>query len=161
MVQKTKSKKGKKKRNKKKENKLASELLDLSRVDRMTSGGRRLRFRATMAVGNKDGKVGIGVGKANTVRQAILKAKQLGKKNMVKIPLTDQKTIDFPVEGKYSSSQVLLRPKRTGSLVAGGATRVICGLLGIDRISAKIVSRSRNPLNIARATLKALEKLKA
>ena len=153
-----KKKKGKK--GSKKRKRLPSELLGLTRVDRMTSGGRRLRFRAVMAVGDKNGKIGLGVGKAKTVRDAIFKAKRVAKKNMVRIPLTDEKTIKFPVEGEFNSSHVLLKPKKTGSLVAGGAVRVVCDLLGIERISAKIISRSRNPLNVAKATLTGLEKLK-
>ncbi|SRR6056297_2411185 len=161
------NKKKNNKNNKKKSNKrrskrkrLPSELLGLTRVDRMTSGGRRLRFRAIMAVGDKKGQIGIGIGKAKTVRDAIFKAKRVAKKNMVQIPLTEEKTIAFPVEGKFNSSHVLLKPKKNGSLVAGGAVRVVCDLLGIERISAKIISRSRNPLNVAQATLTGLEKLK-
>ncbi|MCD6233390.1 30S ribosomal protein S5 [bacterium] len=138
-----------------------SELLDLARVTRVTAGGKQLRFRAVVVVGNKKGKVGVGVSKGTDVGKAIEKATRLAKKNIVEIPIVEN-GIPYVTEAKYSSSRVLIRPQSQGrGLVAGGPVRVVCRLLGLKDISAKILSKSRNKLTIARATIKALEKLKS
>lgn len=136
-----------------------SSLLDLARVTRVTSGGRRLRFRAVMVVGDQKGKVGLGVSKGETVRLGIDKARNIAEKSLLKISLKNG-TIAYPVQGDFGSSSVLLKPKTSGGgLTAGGTVRTVCEMVGIENISAKILSRSKNKLNIARATLKALEKL--
>ena len=137
-----------------------SKLLDLTRVERMTGGGRRLRFRAIIIYGNKNGKVGVGVAKGRDVAQAVEKATRLAKKNLIEIPIIDG-TIPFEIEAKFGAARVLLRPQRKGrGLVAGGTVRVICSLVGIKDISSKIVSKSRNKLNNAQAVLLAFKKLK-
>ncbi len=137
-----------------------SKLLDLTRVSRMTSGGRRLRFRALIVVGNKKGKVGIGVAKGKDVAQSIEKATRLAKKNLIEVPIEDG-TIFYEVVSKFGAAKVLLRPQRkTRGLVAGGTVRVICDLAGIKNISSKILGRTGNKLNNAKATIEALEKLK-
>jgi small subunit ribosomal protein S5 len=139
---------------------LESTLLDLTRVERMTAGGRRLNFRAVMVVGDKNGKVGIGTAKGRYVAQAIEKATRVAKKNLITIPIIE-KTIPHQVEAKFSAAQVLLKPQRKGrGLVAGGTVRIICDLAGIKNISSKILGRTKNKLNNARATIKALKKLK-
>lgn len=137
-----------------------SKLLDLARVTRVTSGGKQLRFRAVVVVGNKTGKVGVGVAKGSDVAQGIEKATRLAKKNIIEIPFSEE-TIPHEVTVKYEAARVLLKPQRKGrGLVAGGVVRVICNLAGIKNISSKLLSRSRNKLNIARATIKALKALK-
>lgn len=137
-----------------------SKLLDLTRVERMTGGGRRLRFRAVIVLGNKKGKVGIGIAKGTDVAQAVEKATRLAKKNLIEVPIIDG-TIPFEVEARFGAARVLLRPQRKGrGLVAGGTVRVLCSLAGIEDISSKIVSKSRNKLNNAQATLLAFKKLK-
>ena len=137
-----------------------SKLLDLSRVVKVTGGGKQLRFRAVMVVGDKKGKVGVGVAKGKDVAQGIEKATRLAKKNVIQIPFTEE-TIPHDVEVKYGPARVLLRPQTKGrGVVAGGVVRVICNLAGIRNISSKLLSRSRNKLNIARATIKALRMLK-
>ncbi len=137
-----------------------SKLLDLTRVTRVTSGGKQLRFRAVVVVGNHKGKVGVGVSKGADVQQAVEKSTRLAKKNIINIP-SIQETIPHEVEAKSGPARVLLRPQRKGrGLVAGGVVRVICQLSGVQNISSKLLSRSRNKLNIARATIKALEQLK-
>lgn len=137
-----------------------SKLLDLTRVARMASGGRRLRFRAVVAVGNLAGKVGIGVAKGLDVAQAIEKATRLAKKHLIEVPILKE-TIPFEIQAKFGAAEVLLKPQKEGrGLVAGGVIRVICQLAGIKNISAKLLSRSRNKLNNARATIKALLALK-
>lgn len=137
-----------------------SKLLDLARVTRVTAGGKRLRFRAVVVAGNKQGKVGVGVDKGRDVAQAVEKATRRAKKNLVTVSLIDE-TIPHEVGAKFGPAKVLLRPQRKGrGLVAGGAVRIICELAGIKNISSKILSRSKNKLNNARATIEALRKIK-
>ena len=136
-----------------------SKLLDLARVTRVTAGGRRLRFRAVVVVGDQKGKIGLGVSKGETVRLGIDKARNIAENSLLKVPL-EEGTIAYPIQGKFNSSSVLLKPKLAGGgLTAGGTVRIMCEMVGIKSISSKILSRSKNKLNIARATLNALEKL--
>ena len=135
-------------------------LLDLARVVRVVAGGRRFRFRAVVVIGNKRGKVGLGVAKGQDVSLAVEKAVAKAKKNLVKVPLSEE-TIAHQVEAKYGSAKVFLKPGRKGrGIIAGGAVRIVCDLAGIKNISAKIIGRTTNKLNNAQATLKALGKLK-
>lgn len=143
-----------------KNNEIESKLLDLGRVERMTAGGRRLRFQAVMVVGDKKGKVGVAVAKASDVSKAIEKATKLGKKNMISVPIMDD-TIPHSSEAKFGAAKILLRPQKKGrGLIAGGTTKLICELSGIKNISAKSISRTGNKLNNAKATIMALKKLK-
>ncbi len=153
-------KKNKRKKNKRKEKEFASEVLDIARVTRVTAGGRRLSFRATVAIGDKKGKVGIGVDKGSDVAQAIEKAKRVAKKNMISVPVMEG-SIPFSVKTKYGPAEILLKPQTKGrGLVAGSVVRTICDLAGIRDISSKIISRSKNKLNNAKATIEAFKLLK-
>ncbi len=144
----------------KKDDEFESKLLDLKRVSRTVVGGRRMSFRVVMVVGDKKGKVGIGVAKGLDVVQAIEKATHVAKKNLIIVPIINE-TIPHRVEAKLEASKVMLKPQRKGrGLVAGGAVRVICSLAGIKNISSKILGRSSNKLNNARATIKALKMLR-
>lgn len=135
-------------------------MLDLARVARVASGGRRFRFRAVVVAGDGKGRVGIGVAKGKDVAQAVGKASQQAKKNLVTVPVAGH-TIPHPVEAKFASSRVLLRPQREGrGMVAGGPVRVLCEKAGIKDISAKFLSRSHSKLNNAMAVMKAFAKLK-
>lgn len=137
-----------------------SKLLDLARVTRVTAGGRRFRFRAVMVIGNKAGKVGVGVAKGLDVAQAIEKATRLAKKNLIEVPMVGD-TIPHEVTAKFGPAKVLLRPQRKGrGLVAGGTVRVICTLAGIKNISSKVLGKTKNKLNNAKATITALTKFK-
>ena len=137
-----------------------SKLLDLARVTRVTAGGRRFRFRAVVVAGNKAAKVGVGVAKGSDVAQAVEKATRLAKKNLIEVPIV-QDTIPHEVEAKFGPARVLLRPQRKGrGLVAGGTVRVICTLAGIKNISSKVLGKTKNKLNNAKATIEALKKLK-
>jgi len=137
-----------------------SKLLALDRVTRVTGGGKKLRFRACVIIGNRKGKVAIGVAKGKDVAQAIEKAQRVAKKNIIEIPLI-QDSIPHETEAKFEASMVLLRPQKGGrGIIAGGPVRVICDLGGVKNISAKILSRSKNKINNAMATMKALKKLK-
>ena len=137
-------------------------LLDVTRTARMVAGGRRFSFRAVVVIGNKKGKVAAGVAKGSDVSIAVDKAIKQAKKHFINIPLTEDKTIPYQVEAKYSAARVLLKPAVKGrGIIAGGTIRVICVLGGIENITAKIIGRTNNKLNNSRATIKALEKLKA
>ncbi len=137
-----------------------SKLLDLARVSRSTTGGKRLRFRAVVVVGNKAGKIGLGVAKAADVAQAVEKATRLAKKHLIEIQIIKD-TISHQVEAKFGAAKVLLKPQRKGGgLAAGGTIRVVCALAGIKNISSKVLGRTRNKLNNAQATIKALKMLK-
>lgn len=136
-----------------------SKLLDLARVTKVTGGGKTMRFRAVIVAGNKMGKVGVGVAKGLDVSQAIEKATRVAKKNLKEIPMYEG-TIPFEVEAKFGPSKVMLKPQMKGKgLAAGGTVRIICSLLGIQDISSKTLTRTRNKLNNARATMMALSKL--
>jgi small subunit ribosomal protein S5 len=141
------------------EQKYDSRVLNINRVTRVTSGGRRMRFQAVVAIGDRKGKVGIGVAKGSSVRQAIEKASKSAEKTMITVPLKDG-LIAYPVYGKAGASKVMLKDKpKGGGLVAGSAIRVLCELAGITDVSAKVLSRSSNKLNIAQATINALQQL--
>ena len=136
-----------------------SKLLALDRVTRVTGGGKKLRFRACMILGNKKGKIGLGLGKGKDVSQAMEKAEKDAKKNMIEIPFIED-SIPHEIQAKFEASIILLRPQKKGKgIIAGGPVRVICNLAGIKNISSKILSRSKNKINNAKATMKALQKL--
>jgi len=144
----------------KKKDEFDSKLLDLARVMRMTSGGRRFRFRAGVVVGDKKGRIGFGLAKGADVSQSIEKATKIAKKNLIKVLIVDG-TIPYRVEAKFKAAKVLLKPQRKGKgLVAGGTIRVVCGLAGIQNISSKIIGKTNNKINNAKATIKALQDLK-
>jgi len=137
-----------------------SNLLSLDRVVRVTAGGKQLRFRAVIVVGNQNGKVGIGVAKGLDVAQAVEKATKRAKKDVIIVPIKNG-TVPYEITAKFGSARVLLRPQRPGrGLVAGGTVRVICNLAGIKNVSSKILGGTRNKLNNARATIKALTELR-
>lgn len=137
-----------------------SKLLDLARVAHTRAGGKKLRFRAIIVAGNKTGKVGVGVASGSDVAQAVEKATFQAKRNLLEVPIVED-TIPHEVQAKFGPAEVLLRPQRKGrGLVAGGTVRVICQLAGIKNISSKILGRTGNKLNNARATISALRKLK-
>jgi small subunit ribosomal protein S5 len=134
-------------------------LLDLARVTRVVKGGRRFRFRATLVIGNRKGRVGVGVAKGADVSDAIQKAFNDAKKSMVSITLVSG-TIAHDVYAKYGSAKVMLKPGKEGrGLIAGGAVRAVADLLGVKDIVSKSLGSS-NALNLARATVLALGELR-
>jgi small subunit ribosomal protein S5 len=137
-----------------------SKLLDLSRVTRVTKGGKQMRFRAVMVIGDKKSRVGLGVAKGLDVQQAVEKSTRLAKKNLMEVPIVND-TIPHEVYAKFGPAEVLLRPQRKGrGLIAGGTVRIICTFGGIKNISSKILGRTGNKLNNAMATIMALKKIK-
>ena len=134
------------------------EVLDVARVVRVVKGGRRFSFRASVVVGDRAGKVGLGVGKSRDVQNAINKAYDNGAKQMQSVIL-DGSTIAHVVRAKFSGSQVMLRPARPGTgIIAGGTVRLIADLAGIHDLVSKRAG-SANKMNTARATLSALASL--
>ena len=145
-------------RGKKEKPEFEQKLLDLARVTRVVKGGRRFRFRATLVIGNRKGKVGVGVGKGSDVTDAIGKAFDDAKKNMITVAIKNN-TIAHAVEHKKGSAKVILKPAKEGrSIVAGGAVRAVVDFAGIRDIVSKSLGTS-NKLNVARATVEALAML--
>jgi len=133
-------------------------VLEIRRVTRVVAGGKRFSFRATVVIGNRKGVVGIGVGKGLDVADSIRKARHTAEKNKITVNLKDDRTVPYEVESKYGAAEVRLKPAKEGhGLIAGGAARVVLDLAGVRDISAKIIGRTNNKLNNARATLKALQ----
>ncbi|HVU06588.1 MAG TPA: 30S ribosomal protein S5 [Candidatus Paceibacterota bacterium] len=136
-----------------------SVMLNIRRVSRTVAGGRRFAFSVALVAGNKKGMVGVGLGKAGDTALAIDKATRNAKKHMIKVNTTKDMSIPHEVSSKYSSARVSIRPVKDRGLVAGSAVRTVLELAGVKNVAAKIVSPSKNKLNIARATIDALESL--
>lgn len=135
-------------------------LLDLARVTRVVKGGRRFRFRATLVIGDRKGRVGVGVAKGSDVSDAIGKAYNDAKKSMITVKLSDN-TIPHDISMKLGSAKVMLKPASQGrGVIAGGAVRAVVDLAGIRDIVSKSLGTS-NKLNVARVTIEALKALKA
>lgn len=135
-------------------------VLDLRRVSRVTAGGKRFRFRATVVVGDEKGRVGVGIGKGVDVAQAVQKGKSEAKKHVIRVPVKGR-TIPHEVEAKFSAAQVRLKPAKEGhGLVAGGSVRVVLSLAGIKDATGKCIGRTPNKLTNALATIEALKQLK-
>lgn len=134
-------------------------MLDLKRVARVVRGGRRFSFMLIMVIGNRKGKVGVGVGKGGDVSIAMEKAFRHAKKNLLNLSLTKDFSIPHEVEAKFCSSRVTLRPAKGRGVAAGSSARAILNLGGVRDVSAKFTSKSKNKLNNARVTIKALASL--
>lgn len=135
-------------------------ILDIRRVTRVSSGGRRFSFSVVMVIGDRKGKVGLGIGKAGDTALAIEKAIKSAKKDMFRVVTTKTMSIPHPVRAKYCASEVTLMPAPERGTIAGGAPRDVLELAGVKDVNAKILTRSKNHLNNAKATIKALKELK-
>jgi len=138
-----------------------NKLIQIRRVTRVVSGGRRFSFSVALVAGNRKGSVGVGIGKAADTAAAIEKATKNAKKNMIKVLLTSGMMIPHQVEAKESSATVMIMPAKGRGMVAGSSVRNVLELAGIKDVRAKILSGSKNKLNNARATIKALEQLRS
>jgi small subunit ribosomal protein S5 len=140
------------------EQQLTDKVVNIARVAKVVKGGRRFRFSAIVVVGDGQGRVGAGLGKAHEVPEAIRKAVEQAKKAMIQIPIRNS-TIPYAVLGKYGSGQVLLKPASEGTgVIAGGPVRAVVEVAGIKNILTKCLG-SHNPHNAVKATMMALKQL--
>ncbi|MCS6902680.1 MAG: 30S ribosomal protein S5 [Candidatus Bipolaricaulota bacterium] len=139
---------------------MENEVIDLRRVAKVTKGGKNLSFRATVVVGNGQGRVGIGKGNTREVPSAIQRAIHDARRRLIQVPLIEERTIPHEVWGKFKASRVLLKPAFPGTgIIAGGTVGAICRLAGIRDILTK-ARGSTNPLTLALATLDGLRRLR-
>ena len=141
------------------DNKFIERLIKISRVTKVTKGGKKLSFRAVVVIGDENGQVGVGVAKADDVVNAFKKAKSDGRKNLIKLPITKSLSIPHNVEGTFGACHVIMRPSIEGSgVIAGGAVRIVLEVAGVKNVIAKQLG-CNNLLNNARASICALENL--
>jgi len=141
------------------DSRLVERLIKISRVSKVTKGGKKLSFRAIVVIGDEKGQVGVGVAKADDVVNAFKKAKTDGKKNLIKIPLTKTLSIPHEVIGNFGACKIIMRPSIEGSgVIAGGAVRTVLEVAGIKNVIAKQLG-SDNLLNNARASISTLKNL--
>lgn len=138
-----------------------TKMINIRRVARVTSGGRRFSFSVAIVAGDRKGSVGVGLGKGSDTALAIDKATRNAKRHMIRIPLTKTASIAHEVEAKEGPSRIIIRPASGRGLVAGSSVRTVLELAGVRDVSARILSRSKNQLNNARAATKALSTLSA
>nr|YP_010195592.1 ribosomal protein S5 [Gracilaria baiana]UAD82989.1 ribosomal protein S5 [Gracilaria baiana] len=147
-------------KNKEQEYNWEEKVVQVKRVTKVVKGGKKLSFRAILVVGNEQGQIGVGIGKASDVIGAVKKGVTDAKKNIINIPITKSYSIPHTIEGISGAAKVILRPSAIGSgVIAGGSTRTVLELAGIKNILAKQL-KSSNTLNNARAVLNALSQLR-
>ena len=135
-------------------------VVQVDRVTRVVKGGRRMRFRALVVVGDRKGRVGAGVAKGSEVQVAVQKATIAAKKALITVPLTATGSIPHEITAHYGASHVLLKPAAVGtSVIAGGAVRSVVSLAGVENILSKSLG-SNNKVNVVMATLLALKSFK-
>ena len=143
--------------NKKTESDIKEKLVAINRITKVVKGGRRFGFAALVVVGNQKGTIGIGQGKSKQVPDAIKKASDVAKRNLVKIPLKEGRTLHHDVKGKNGSGKVFLRTAPAGTgIIAGGPIRSVCEVLGIQDVVAKSIGSS-NPHNVLKACINGLK----
>ncbi|KAE9561120.1 30S ribosomal protein S5p (S2e) [Companilactobacillus paralimentarius DSM 13238 = JCM 10415] len=138
---------------------LEDRVVSINRVTKVVKGGRRLRFAAIVIVGDKNGHVGFGTGKAQEVPEAIRKAVEDAKKNLINVPMVGS-TIPHEVIGTFGAGKIMLKPAEEGSsIAAGGAVRAVIELAGVGDVTSKSLGRN-TPINVIRATIEGLKQLK-
>lgn len=132
-------------------------MIEIRRVTRVVAGGRRFSFSVTLVAGDRKGRVGVGIGKATDTTLAINKAFNDAKRNMIKIRTTENGSIPHEASAKYNSARVFLMPNKSRGVVVGSAMRTVVEFAGLTDITGRVISGSKNKINIARATIKALQ----
>ncbi len=136
-----------------------SKTISIRRVTRVVSGGRRFSLSVALVAGDHNGRIGLGTGKAMDTQVAIEKALKAAKRNMFMLKLSKTKSLPHDVEAKFKSSVVMLMPNKGRGLIAGSSARTILALAGVNNVTAKFYSGTKNKLNNARATMKALQEI--
>lgn len=136
-----------------------SKTISIRRVTRVVSGGRRFTLSVALVAGDRNGRIGLGTGKALDTQVAIEKALKAAKRNMIHVKLSKHKSLPHDIEAKYKSSKVMIMPNKGRGLIAGSSARTILSLAGLTDVTAKFYSGTKNKLNNARATMAALEQI--
>jgi len=135
-------------------------VIEVRRVTRVVAGGKRFSFRATVAVGDYRGKVGLGVAKGLDFASAVMKAQRKAEQEIIKVELLENRTVPYTLEAKYDAAKVRIKPAAKGhGLIAGGSLRTILELAGVRDVSAKILGRTKNKIANARAGIEALKSI--
>ncbi len=136
-----------------------SKTISIRRVTRVVAGGRRFSLSVALVAGDRNGRIGLGTGKAMDTQVAIEKALKAAKRNMFTLRLSKQKSLPHDIAAKFKSSEVMIMPNKGRGLIAGSSARIILSLAGLSNVTAKFHSGSKNKLNNARATMKALQEI--
>lgn len=145
----------------KEQNEFIEKLVHINRVAKVVKGGRNFSFAALVVVGDGKGRVGVGSGKAKEVPEAIQKATEAAKRNMIKVPLREGRTLHHDLKGRFGAGRVVLRAAPSGTgIIAGGPMRAVFETMGVQDVVAKSIGTS-NPHNMIKATFEALQKMRS